>query len=55
MGIGYIFRRIVAKCVLFVIGTMEMEACRNLNLFTGSGYGIEIYVYITLLEYGKDE
>ena len=41
LGIGEIFRRLLAKCVLSVIGTQATVACGNFNLCAGLSAGIE--------------
>jgi len=41
VGIGEIYRRLMAKCVLAVTGRQATTACDNLNLCTGLQAGIE--------------
>jgi hypothetical protein len=41
VGIGEVYRRLLAKCVLNVIGTQATGACDNLNLCAGLPAGIK--------------
>ena len=41
VGIGEVYRRLMAKCVLRVVGDRATRACGNLNLCAGLKAGIE--------------
>ena len=51
VGIGDIIHHLLAKCVLLVTVAMKTEACGDLNLCAGLGYGIEVSEHTTLDEY----
>ena len=53
VGIGEIFRRLIAKCVLAAVGHQAMEACGNLNLCAGLPAGIEGAVHATTTAWEK--
>ena len=54
-GIGEIFRRLIAKCVLSGVGHQAMEACGNLNFCAGLPAGIEGAVHAMTTAWGKSD
>ena len=53
VGIGEIFRRLIAKCVLAAVGHQAMEACGNLKFGAGLPAGIEGAVHATTTAWEK--
>ena len=55
IGIGEIWRRLLAKCVLKVAGVKAKDACGNAQLCTGIEAGIEGAVHAIRALYAKKE
>ena len=53
LGIGEIYRRLMAKCVLHTVGHQATEACGNLNLCAGLRAGMEGALHAVNFEWIK--
>jgi hypothetical protein len=55
VGIGEVYRRLMAKCVLSCVGSWATHACGNLNLCAGLKSGVEGAVHAVRTKWEKNQ